>query len=199
MISLHLFRPHAPSTSRRTVRRLAVSLALVVSLLAGSTALAAGKGQGGGGTPSPSPVEVTNIVDVIGAVDIVGESHKQPFFASQSVTLPANQYNKHAAITVPEGQRVIIESISVISYVPAGAKAWGVVSASSSADGNYAVLGCSFTEQGAYYNETVFTSTTPTSIRLEGGKHTLQSNIFRSGSSAEARYQLSVFGYMEDL
>lgn len=83
--------------------------------------------------------------------------------------------------------------------MPAGAKAWGVVSASISCDGNYAVLGCSFTEQGAYYNETVFTSTTPTSIRLEAGKHTLQSNIFRSGSSAEARYQLSVFGYMEDL
>ncbi len=82
MISLHLFRAHAKSATCRPLRRLSVGLALLASLLAGSTALAAGKGQGGGGTPSSSPVEVTNIVDVIGAVDIVGVSHKQPFFAS---------------------------------------------------------------------------------------------------------------------
>ena len=103
-------------------------------------------------------------------------------------------------IPLPAGKRIVIESISVNATVPIGAKpiGWVMVGANGAGVGSGS-SGLQFSEQGQLSGQSYFVGVSPTKIRFNTDQHTLQVNVYRVNSSGAYSFNVSVFGYIENL
>lgn len=181
------------SAAQGAMRRFASAALVALLAFAGSARLmAAGN--------TPQQVVVTNPVEVLGSVEVVGEPFKQPFAVQKDVSVNAGPLNTIITVPLPAGKRMVIESISVNAWMPAGAKPVGWVSLNPKTGfTNGGSSGLQFQEQGAISGATLFTSVTPAVMRLNTDQQYLQVNVYRINSLAAFQCTVSVFGYIESL
>jgi hypothetical protein len=94
----------------------------------------------------------------------------------------------------------VIETVTVLSSVPSGARSLGWLTMNSKVFGKPGSLAAlSFTEQGPYNGGTLYTAVAPITLRLNASDYTLQAYVYRTGASGEAWFSVNVAGYIEEL
>ena len=178
----------APSKLRR------VAAVALLTLISSAKILAA--------NGTPQPVVVTNPVEVLGSVEIVGEPFKQRFMVSQSGTIAPGYQNGGILIPLPAGKRIVIESIAVYTRVPDGSEPIAFVVAETKMVGlGSSSMALPLMKQGLFDGQRLFTAVTPVTMRISTTEHDLVANVFRGTVSAlgTAYFSVSVYGYIEPL
>ena len=176
----------APSSLRR------FAAVVLLTLLSSAKILAAGA--------TPQQVVVTNPVEVLGSVEIVGEPFKQPFATQQSTTVSYGYLNGILSIPLPPGKRIVIETMSVSAQLPVGAKPVGWVSVNPKAGfTNGGHVGLQFQEQGVLNGKVWSEALSHGPIRLNTDQQSLQVYLYRVNMYGEFKFTVSVFGYIESL
>jgi len=135
----------------------------------------------------------------MGYVEVLGEAHKQPFILSQSVTLNGDEAQRYVEISVPAGKRVVIESVTAIAEVPVGSRPRGTLYVGSEVLGiSSGSVPISFTEEGPWSGRVIWHSTSTVKVRFDTDVHQLALSFRRPGSGY-TRFDLTLFGYIEDL
>lgn len=164
----------------------------LLALISSAKLLAAGS--------TPQQVVVTNPVEVLGSVEVVGEPFKQPFVAHQSTKVSYGYLNGILSIPLPPGKRVVIETISVQAQLPVGGKPVGWVLVNPKVAGAVGgSIGLQFQEQGPLDGKIYFTAQPHGPIRLNTDQQSLQVNLYRVNIYGEYTFNVSVFGYVESL
>ena len=152
------------------------------------------------GSATPQLVEVTNPVEVLGSVEIVGEPFKQRFMVRMNGTIASDFQNGSVLIPLPAGKRIVIESIALYTKVPDGSEPMAFIDAQSKIVGlsNSSML-LPMAKQGLLSGQRLFTAVAPVTMRLSTTEHDLRANVYRGSASGAASFSVSVYGYIESL
>jgi hypothetical protein len=168
-------------------------LSIIVGLCV-STSTFAAKGD-----VEPQPVEI------IGAVDILGEPYKTPSLLSGTVVVSANATLSWVNFALPAGKRFVIQTISASARARAGASVQGrlrILSANGLT--NLGQCQTTFTPQGTYSGSVpgniwmAYSSTTQCEIRLDSTQHSIAFDSMKTGTD-EAHFNVTLFGYLENI
>jgi hypothetical protein len=151
------------------------------------------------GAIEPLPVEI------IGAVDILGEPYKTPFLLSGSGVVPAIATLSGINLALPAGKRFVIQTISVSARALAGASVQGrlrILTANGLA--NLGQCQTTFTPQGTWSGSVpgniwmTYSSTTQCEIRMDSTQHSIVFDSMKTGAE-EAHFYVTLFGYLETI
>jgi hypothetical protein len=147
----------------------------------------------------PIAVEVTNTVEIQGAVEIVNDLLTIPFTFSLSRSISVNTLNNLFNITIPADKVLVIKTVSATVRAAPGAIAGGmleVYGAVPGAGNGFVVIPM----VPLYADGSTITlgGSTAVDLRIDPSKYNVRGNVFRSGAEAPAEADFSIIGHLAD-
>ena len=152
--------------------------------------------------PAPLSVIVSGPVDVRGSVDLLNDAFRTPFNTNVTGTIAAGSLTSFpAAINIPAGKRLVIETISVRVRVPSGQRVQAELQATaavgSRATGFECPIGVQF--EGIFEREDVFVGTHRVRLVIDRRQVSrLEFSFSRSANFSAGSFTAFLGGYLED-
>jgi hypothetical protein len=155
----------------------------------------------------PVEVEVVNPVEVHGTVEVLNDALKTPYYLQLASSFLGGSAGAESELAlIPDGKRFVVETVTAFARTPAGQ--YPSVSLTllrvngAPADAQQGDVQLLLEPQGVFDvgGDTVFwKGTYPLKMLVDSGRNGIRANVFRSASTDQGLFWVSLVGYLEDL